>query len=165
VLVDGCIPTGSPVPKPLAAMALPFAGKKWYRAFRSDHEGAWKSLFPYYADINSLPAEDREFLRGRVVDRVTSPAQERSYFSTLRSMLGVWHFMSGGMEKRAASWPGNISLIWGAEDRIVPKAQGEYFQSVRKDAVLHVIPGAGHLPHQEQPEACADIIRGFLRDL
>jgi pimeloyl-ACP methyl ester carboxylesterase len=156
VLVDGCIPTGAPVPKPLAALAR--AGTKWYRAFRGDHEGAWKSLFPYYADIASLPAEDRDFLRGRVVDRVTSPAQERSYFSTLKSMLVVWRFMSRGMEKRAASWPGNISLIWGAEDRVVPKAQGEYFQSVRKDAVLHVIPGAGHLPHQEQPEACAEII-------
>jgi pimeloyl-ACP methyl ester carboxylesterase len=163
VLVDGCIPTGSPVPKALAAMA--FAGKKWYRAFRSDHEGAWESLFSYYADINSLPAEDRDFLRERVVGRVVSPAQERSYFSTLRSMLGVWCFMQGRMEKRVASWPGNISLIWGAEDRIVPKAQGEYFQSVRKDVMLHVIPGAGHLPHQEQPEACAGIILDFLQGL
>jgi pimeloyl-ACP methyl ester carboxylesterase len=158
VLIDGCIPTGSPVPRPLAVMALPFIGKKWYRAFRNNHEGAWKSLFPYYADINSLPAEDREFLRGRVVDRVTSPAQERSYFSTLRSMLLVWRCMQGRMAKRAASWPGSISLIWGSEDRIVPKAQGEYFQSVRKDVMLHMIPGAGHLPHQEQPEACAEII-------
>lgn len=163
VLIDGCIPTGSPVPKPLAVMALPWLGKKWYRAFRSDHEGARKSLFPYYADIASLPAEDRDFLRERVVDRVTSPVQERSYFSTLRSMLVVWQFMSGGMEKRAASWPGSLTLIWGAEDRIVPKAQGEYFQTVRKDAELHVIPGAGHLPHQEQPEACAKIILDFLR--
>jgi pimeloyl-ACP methyl ester carboxylesterase len=162
VLIDGCIPTGAPVPKPLAAMAC--AGKKWYRAFRGDHEGAWKSLFPYYADIASLPVEDRDFLRERVIDRVTSPLQERSYFSTLKSMLLVWRFMSRGMEKRAASWPGSISLIWGSEDRIVPKAQGEYFQTVRKDAELHVIPGAGHLPHQEQPEACAKIILGFLRN-
>ncbi|MDR0586251.1 MAG: alpha/beta fold hydrolase, partial [Treponema sp.] len=128
-------------------------------------EGGWKSLFPYYADIAALPAEDRDFLRERVIDRVTSPAQEHSYFSTLRSMLGVWCFMSGRMKKRAASWPGSISLIWGSEDRIVPRAQGKYFQTVRKDAELHVIPGAGHLPHQEQPEACARIIVDFLNSL
>jgi pimeloyl-ACP methyl ester carboxylesterase len=162
VLIDGCMPTGSPVPGPLAAMALPVVGKKWYRAFRSDHDGAWKSLFPYYADIALLPAEDRDFLRRRVVDRVTSPAQERSYFSTLRSMLAVWRFMQGRMEKRAASWPGNVCLIWGAEDRIVPKAQGEYFRRIKQGSQLHVIPGAGHLPHQEQPEACAKIMVDFL---
>jgi pimeloyl-ACP methyl ester carboxylesterase len=158
VLIDGCIPTGAPLPGPLVAMALPFVGRKWYRAFRNDHQGAFESLFPYYASFMDLDAEDRDFLRARVIDRVTSPTQEASYFSTLRSMLWAWRFKSAKLGKRIAAWPGQISLIWGSEDRIVPKAQAEFFLGIRKDARLHIIEGAGHLPHQEKADACAGII-------
>ena len=41
ILVDGCIPSGA-LSKPLLFMALPFTGKKWYRAFRNDAEALWQ---------------------------------------------------------------------------------------------------------------------------
>jgi pimeloyl-ACP methyl ester carboxylesterase len=43
ILLDGCIPTAADFGKRLLFMALPFAGKKWYRAYRNNHEGAWRS--------------------------------------------------------------------------------------------------------------------------
>jgi pimeloyl-ACP methyl ester carboxylesterase len=161
-LIDGCLPAGTGLPLPLTVMAI--AGRRWYRSFRHDHEGAWRSLEPYYAVLQKLPAEDRAFLRARVIDRVTSARQEVSYFSTLRSMLWAWAFRSSALGRRMASWPGKIALIWGAEDRIVPLAQAEYFRSLRPDACLTVIEGAGHLPHQEQPEKTARSLLAFLRD-
>ena len=161
-LIDGCLPAGTGLPLPLTLMA--FAGRRWYRSFRQDHEGAWRSLEPYYAALHALPAEDRAFLRERVVDRVTSARQEASYFSTLRSMLWAWAFRASALGRRVASWPGTVALVWGEQDRVVPLAQAEYFRTLRPDARLAVIEGAGHLPHQEQPEKTARALLAFLRD-
>ena len=45
------------------------------------------------------------------------------------------------------------TVIWGEQDRIVPIRNGEVRARVQPGAKWVVIPGAGHLPHQEKPEA------------
>jgi pimeloyl-ACP methyl ester carboxylesterase len=54
-----------------------------------------------------------------------------------------------------------VLLLWGARDRLVPLADGfEYARRLR--APIRVLPAAGHLLVGEQPEACAEILEGFL---
>jgi pimeloyl-ACP methyl ester carboxylesterase len=149
ILLDGFFP--SAFSAPLLLMALPYIGKKWYRAFRKDPEGAWKSLFPFYADIEALPEEDKAFLKRRVMDRVMSPSQERAYFASLRSMIGMNLFNASGLQRKILSLPSPVHVIWGEKDLIVPYASG-----------FSIIAGAGHLPHQEKPEETAKILLGFL---
>ena len=40
-----------------------------------------------------------------------------------------------------------ITVIWGAEDRVIPAAQAEAVAG----AVRHPVDGAGHMPHMERP--------------
>jgi pimeloyl-ACP methyl ester carboxylesterase len=161
VLVDGCIPAKYPGSAQTILSALPFTGKKWYRSFRNDPPKAWQSLTSYYADINSLPEADKEFLRNRVMDRVMSLSQERGYFSSIRSMI----FQSLRRYGRIKDWPGKIALIWGQEDRMMPLSVAESFIKLRggKATELTLIPGAGHLPHQEKPGETANAILAFLQ--
>jgi pimeloyl-ACP methyl ester carboxylesterase len=49
-------------------------------------------------------------------------------------------------------------LIWGEQDGIVTPRYGAAYRDLIADAILAVIPEAGHLPHIEQPQA-------FLREL
>jgi pimeloyl-ACP methyl ester carboxylesterase len=51
--------------------------------------------------------------------------------------------------------------IWGANDRMVPLADG-FDYARRLDAPLRVIAGCGHLLIGERPGACADAIERFL---
>ena len=168
VLIDGCFPVessgsaeGSGSSK-LLFSALPFVGKKWYRSFRKNPEKAWQSLFSYYADIQSLSQEDKDFLRKRVMDRVCSPTQERAYFSTLRSM--IFQSIRSSYYKRIGSWPGKLCLIWGEKDNIMPHAVIEPFIKLRgnNNTELSIIKGSGHLPHQEKPAETAEVILEFL---
>ena len=165
VLLDGCMPMESSGSPELLLAALPFAGKKWYRSFRTDPEKAWQSLFPYYADIHGLKEEDKAFLRKRVMDRVYSPSQERAFFSTLRSM--IFQSLRSSYYRRIGSWPGKIALIWGENDKIIPKTLTESFVKLRidKPTEISVIQGAGHLPHQEKPAETANAIMGFLKTI
>jgi pimeloyl-ACP methyl ester carboxylesterase len=54
-------------------------------------------------------------------------------------------------------------LIWGEHDGIVSPAYGKAYADAIPGAMLQVIPGAGHYPHLEQPEAFMTSLREFLR--
>jgi pimeloyl-ACP methyl ester carboxylesterase len=165
VLMDGCIPAKYPGSAQIFFTALPFTGKKWYRSFRNNPSKAWQSLTSYYADINSLPEADREFLRNRVMDRVLSLSQERGYFSSLRSM--IFQSLRSSYYRRIGNWQGKIALIWGKEDLMMPHSVAQSFKKLRggKTTELILISGAGHLPHQEKPKETAEAILTFLRNV
>lgn len=43
-------------------------------------------------------------------------------------------------------------LIWGADDGVLPVAYGEELQRAIPGAELHVLEGAAHIPHLQQPQ-------------
>lgn len=49
------------------------------------------------------------------------------------------------------------ALVWGRHDRLVPLAIAEAAHA-RRGWPLHVIEGAGHLPHVEQPDRFVDAV-------
>ncbi|MDR2785487.1 MAG: alpha/beta fold hydrolase, partial [Treponema sp.] len=158
-------------------LCLPFLGKRWYRQFRADHEAAYRSLFPYYADFQAMDETERQFLRGRVIERVESKTQERAYFASLRSM--VWTSLTAGprwLKKLGAFLRGGVIsahggtgdvskkllIIWGEKDVIIPQTAAGSLREAFPEAAFTVIGGAGHLPHQEKPAETAAAILRFL---
>jgi len=161
ILLDGSIPGGPAKIKFSALLKLLFS-RKWYRAYRVNPEGAWASLYLYYADLDSMPLTDKDFLRERVMARVNSPTQERAFFATQRSL--VWAFGAGfaGYAQKIRLFKGKIALLWGEKDRIMPLSTVEPFKTLRNDIELGIISGAGHLPQQEKPAETAKFITEFV---
>ena len=143
-------------------MGLPFIGRAWYRGFQKNHEAAWKSLYPFYKNLDAMSSEDKDFLRQRVIDRVESPSQEQAYFASLRSLIRLNVFGKSAFMRITKNYPGKILLLWGESDRIISIEKSADFRSLRSDAAFHLIEGAGHLPHQEAPEKTAGVILRFL---
>ena len=160
VLIDGSIPGGPSNPGLIALAKLLFS-RKWYRSYRGAPKDAWASLYPYYADLESMPPEDKEFLQERVMARVESPTQERAFFATQRSLIKAFILSSAWFARKIRSYNGKILLIWGEKDRIIPLSSTEKIRKLRPDIRLEVIPGAGHLPHQEKPAETARLMADF----
>ncbi|HON39401.1 MAG: alpha/beta fold hydrolase [Desulfomonilia bacterium] len=57
-----------------------------------------------------------------------------------------------------------VLLIWGTLDQVVPVFQAEDALDYLKDGSLAVIAGSGHMPHLEQPAACAEAITRFAAE-
>ena len=160
IMIGGCFPFDYKIDKSLILLMLPFFGKNWYHSFRSNHEAAWKSLYPYYHDLDSMSSDDKDFLRERVIARVESSNQEHGYFSTMRSMYPFLLFGKRSMARKIRAFPGKINLIWGKNDRVFPPEKAGLFRSLRPDVDIIFIDGAGHLPQQEKPDECAtEIVR------
>jgi len=152
VLVDGGLLAMNRFNPALLLMLIPGIGERRYRGFASDLEAAWLSLFPYYANLGALPQEQRDFLRERVAERVTSTSQMRAYFSSFRGLV-TWMALAGRRAGRRASASGiPATYVWGEQDHILPLAEGTSAHRQHPGSHLAVIPGAGHLPHQETPE-------------
>jgi pimeloyl-ACP methyl ester carboxylesterase len=164
ILIDGCFPMKGGINSGLILMSLPFIGKKWYRAFRNDHEGAWRSLYPFYGDLDAMGEDEKKFLRERVIDRVTSGNQEKGYFASLRSLNAAGIFRRGSFARRLKTYTGKTILIWGEKDAVMPLKTAEEFLLRKTDAVLKTIKDAGHLPHQERPRETAEAMLAFLRE-
>jgi pimeloyl-ACP methyl ester carboxylesterase len=164
ILIDGCFPLNGKIDKGLLPLMLPSVGSKWYRSFRKNHKLAWESLYPYYADLDAMSEEDREFLRERVIARVESENQERGYLSTLRSMSVFSIFNRRSISRRIKTYPGKIAILWGEKDKVLPVEKAALFRGLRPDAKMTLIPGAGHLPHQEKYEETAAEMLRFLTE-
>jgi len=163
VLIGGCFPFAGSRGSGFSLLGLPVIGTSWYRSFRSNHEAAWKSLYPYYGDLDGMSDADKDFLRERVIARVESANQERGYFATLRSMNALFFFGDKALTRKIQTFAGKIVLLWGKQDNVFPPEKAAVFRSLRPDAGFTQIDNAGHLPHQEKPDATASEIIRFLK--
>jgi pimeloyl-ACP methyl ester carboxylesterase len=55
-----------------------------------------------------------------------------------------------------------VVLIYGDRDHATPQAYGALFAEAMRSATLHVIEGAGHFIHLEEPEEVNKIIVEFI---
>ncbi len=160
VLVDGGLLAMGGTSRNLLPMLVPGIGERGYRSLASDLDAAFATLAPYYARLEDLPQQERQFLRERVGKRVASATQMRAYFSSFRGLV-TWMLVAGKRSgRRAAALGIPTTYVWGAEDHIVPLRAGTAAQARHPGARLVVIPGAGHLPHQETPERFLEIMDG-----
>lgn len=67
-------------------------------------------------------------------------------------MLRITETEEHYLDARLASLALPAHLIWGADDGILPLAYAEELQHALPAAQLHVIEGAAHIPHLQQPQ-------------
>lgn len=124
--------------------------------------------------LPTVPASVQSLALGRMygdASRIRSGSLER-YIASLRvpgtvsyvlSILDRWELDMAALQ---AALPGvrkiPALLLWGDRDRAVSLRSGERLVEYFDRASLLVIPGAGHLPHEEVPIAFAGAINGFL---
>lgn len=127
--------------------------------------------------IPTVPAGVQSLALGRMygdATRIRSGSLE-CYIRSLRipgtveyvlSILDRWH---QDMAELASVLPRlrkvPALLLWGDRDRAVSLRSADRLRSHFDQASLIVIPGAGHLPHEEVPAAFATAIQSFLGGL
>ncbi len=74
----------------------------------------------------------------------------------------LWPLGNTKLEKRLPLIKAPTLLIWGAEDRIMPRGYAEKFRSgIGAGTELRVIEGAGHLAELDRPREVAEAILGW----
>ncbi|HET7341206.1 MAG TPA: alpha/beta hydrolase [Methylomirabilota bacterium] len=55
-------------------------------------------------------------------------------------------------------------VVWGSEDRVVPRECGERYAKALPQARLEVVAGAGHFVDMEKPDDLARLVTAFARE-
>ena len=72
------------------------------------------------------------------------------YSQTLPHLLG-------GVKARAL-------VVWGDDDKIVPRSAGELYAAALPNARFEIVPAAGHCVEMEQPERLARLVDSFVAE-
>jgi pimeloyl-ACP methyl ester carboxylesterase len=137
----------------LLLMSLPVVGAQLYNGLRRDPRAAYESLRPFYARLDDLPQADRDFLFQRVNERVWSDGQRDAFLSILRYLVWTAPRRQRQAEARLARLAVPTRAVWGELDAINSVDSGRALIQVQATASLTVLPGCGHAPHQEAPQA------------
>lgn len=141
---------------------LPVIGEWLYNRLRKNPHTAYDTLKPYYASLENLPQEDRDFLFMRVNQRVWDDDQRRAYFSTFRNLARWLPKQQSDLTARLNGLKVQTLIIWGKKDPINPVENGRYLAKIQLNTRLEVIPSAGHNLHQEHPEQVLKALQNFL---
>ncbi|MEO8714615.1 MAG: alpha/beta fold hydrolase [Acetobacteraceae bacterium] len=75
-----------------------------------------------------------------------------------------WPLGNTKLEKRLPLIAAPTLLIWGEQDRIMPRTYAEKFRAgIKAKTELRVISDAGHLAELDQPKAVAEAIIGWMK--
>jgi pimeloyl-ACP methyl ester carboxylesterase len=137
----------------------PGTGEGYYTGLRdAGIDVAYDTLKPYYANLENLSESDRGFLKNRVWARVWSDSQRGAFFAGLRSLFDPNLVLNTINLEHLRTL-----LLWGKHDQIVPLEAAHQLHAALPNSRLEVIPEAGHLPHQERPEAFVTALEAFWR--
>ncbi len=141
------------------ALLVPGVGEGYYTGLRdAGIDAAYDTLKPYYANLEHLSESDRQFLRDRVWARVWSDSQRTAFFAGLRSLFDP----NLGLSLDSLE-PLCTLLLWGEHDTIMPLEAAHKLHAALPNSKLEVVSQAGHLPHQERPEAFVAALEAFWR--
>lgn len=141
---------------------VPGLGEYFYNRLRKNPRSAYRSLEPYYYNLESLPEADKEFLFKRVTERVWDDGQRRAFLSTIRNLARWLPGQQRDLPTRLAGLDIPTLVIWGEDDQMNPVANANALVSVQPTAKLVVIPRSGHNLHQENAQAVLEVIRAII---
>jgi pimeloyl-ACP methyl ester carboxylesterase len=75
----------------------------------------------------------------------------------------IWPIPDKGLKKRIHRVKASTLVVWGKEDQLVPPVYADEFTRRITGARVHTIESAGHVPHLEQPDAVARVVREFAK--
>lgn len=113
--------------------------------------------------VGSLLADTGSRLDARGIELYARLFGRSRHVSGALGMMANWDLH--GLERDLARIETPILLIAGQMDKAVPLERTQLAAKLIRHCNLEVVPGAGHLVHEEQPEAMARRILSFAREV
>jgi pimeloyl-ACP methyl ester carboxylesterase len=106
----------------------------------------------------------RRFLRPPDDPEARVEAQAGFIWSQACTGKFVWPIPDKGLKKLIHRIAAPTLIIWGQEDGVIAAAYAREFAERIPGSRVELIERAGHLPHLEQPDRVAGLVRDFLSD-
>jgi magnesium chelatase accessory protein len=113
------------------------------------------------ASVERIIAGTGSRLDARGLDLYSRLVGDPRHVAAAFAMMGNWDLQSFERELGGLTTP--LTLLVGERDLAVPPSQGRFVQGRVAHADLRLLPGLGHLAHEEAPGIVLPIVRAALR--
>lgn len=127
-------------------------------AFQGLHAHIHRALVTAYIEgalVNDIPAED---LKNLVAPWLTQDGASSFY----RQFAQADEKYTAEVEPQFGAVRCPTKIVWGEDDPWIPLERGRSLHDLMPDAEFTTMPGVGHLPQLENPDAVLDQVRKFL---
>ena len=93
---------------------------------------------------------------------LADPATRRSFLSTLRAVVDINGQSVAGRNRLYLTEHMPVLVAWGDRDDIIPHHHAQEIAEIIPHAHVELFPGAGHFPHDSQPERFAEVLLSFI---
>jgi pimeloyl-ACP methyl ester carboxylesterase len=152
---------GREVTPMLRALAVPGAGLALAGITRLQHQrhvvAGGRLLRPLAGRFwNDLPYMLRQMAS------LDDPETRRSFLATIRAVIEVGGQGISATDKLhlAAGLP--TLIVWGEDDRMIPSGHGSAAADLIPGCRCELVPGAGHYPHEDNPDLFAGLVANFI---
>ena len=113
--------------------------------------------------VRLAPGGDVEVL-ARGFASLDNGGSRQAFLHTVRAVIepGGQRVNAGERLRLAGLLP--TLIVWGERDSIIPVAHGEAAHAMIRGSRFVVFPGAGHMPHDDDPERFAQLVTQFCAE-
>ena len=122
-----------------------------------------RQMVSHGRDLIKLAWHDPNRLTPEIVEYYLKPFKVDNWDRALWEFTLANHPL--GISKRLDEITQPVLVITGDDDRIVPTRDSVQLAGKLPNASLQVIQNAGHLPHEEQPEAFMEAFISFINTI
>lgn len=95
---------------------------------------------------------------------LADPSARRAFIDTLRTVVGVQGQRLTANDRLYLAALVPTLIVWGDRDRIIPAGHASQAARAMPTSRLEIMPGVGHFPHSERPEAFAELVEEFVAE-
>jgi pimeloyl-ACP methyl ester carboxylesterase len=122
--------------------------------------GVGRGLGGLLRRVGVEPSEDLEVL-GRGFASLDNAGSRQAFLHTVRSVIEPGGQRVSAQERLALAALLPTLIVWGERDSIIPVAHGAEAHAAIPGSRFEVFPGAGHMPHDADPERFAELLTEF----
>jgi pimeloyl-ACP methyl ester carboxylesterase len=122
--------------------------------------GVGRGLGGLLRRVGVEPSEDLEVL-GRGFASLDNAGSRQAFLHTVRSVIEPGGQRVSAQERLALAAVLPTLIVWGERDSIIPVAHGAEAHEAIPGSRFEVFPGAGHMPHDADPERFAALLTEF----
>jgi pimeloyl-ACP methyl ester carboxylesterase len=152
---------GREVTPMLRALTLPGAGLALAAGARVRHQRHVLAAARFVRPVAGRVWNDLPYML-RQMATLDDPETRRSFLKTIHAVIEVGGQGINATDRLhlAAGLP--TLIVWGEKDRMIPSSHGHAAADLIHGCRFELVPGAGHYPHEDDPERFARLLGDFI---
>ncbi|MDP2773932.1 MAG: alpha/beta fold hydrolase [Nocardioides sp.] len=98
----------------------------------------------------------------RQMTTLDHPESRRAFLATINAVIDVGGQGINASDRLHLADGLPTLIVWGDKDRMIPSGHGHAAADLIPDSRLEIVPGAGHYPHEDDPDLFADVVADFI---